>query len=153
SGRFSVERNERDKHGYLCKKHRLGDAAALDYVQVSGPSPKWSPDGRTIAFLRGVPRPGPKSALLAIPPLGGAQRKRAAFVGHGRGRALDWSPDGKWLVTGGDFENKGSDRIYLVSVESGDFRPLTAPLGGMGDSDPAISPDGSALAFVRWWDL
>jgi Tol biopolymer transport system component/DNA-binding winged helix-turn-helix (wHTH) protein len=114
-------------------------------------APKWSPDGRTIAFLRDVP--GSKAALMLIPPLGGPERKLAEFVVHGRGWRLDWSPDGKWLATGGDFEDKGSDRIYLVSVESGDFRPLTTPPEGMHDSDPALSPDGTALAFVRWSEM
>jgi hypothetical protein len=123
----------------------------LTTAEEADAAPRWSPDGRTIAFERVLHGPG--VALMLIPPLGGPERKLAEFDVHGRGWGTSWSPDGKWLAVCGDFEHKSFDRIYLLSVESGDSRPLTAPpAGGMGDSDPALSPDGDALAFVRWVD-
>ncbi len=114
--------------------------------------PQWSPDGRTLAFERALP--GDRVAIILIPPLGGPERKLAEFPSHGRGMGLSWSPDGKWLAVVGDIERKGPDRIYLLSVETGETRPLTdPPATSVGDASPAFSPDGDTLAFVRWIDV
>jgi Tol biopolymer transport system component len=45
--------------------------------------------------------------------------------------------------------------IFLISTETGDIRrvvPAPPDAGFMGDQQPAFSPDGRALAFVRSWD-
>ena len=39
--------------------------------------------------------------------------------------------------------------LFLVLLETGEKRPLMDPPTGMGDTDPAISPDGRALVFSR----
>jgi DNA-binding winged helix-turn-helix (wHTH) protein len=86
-------------------------------------NPKWSPDGRWIAFER--PSAGGRIAIMLVPPLGGPERKLTEVFSHWDDfRALPdgiaWSPDGKWLAVSGDIGNRGNDRIFLVSVETGD---------------------------------
>jgi Tol biopolymer transport system component/DNA-binding winged helix-turn-helix (wHTH) protein len=127
---------------------RLTTAAEADW------RPQWSPDGRTIAFERVLA--GGRVAIMLIPPLGGPERKLAEFVSHVSELTrsvggTSWSPDAKWLAVCGDIELKGSDRIYLLSVETGEARPLTEPPAAViGDSAPAFSPGGDALAFLRY---
>jgi dipeptidyl aminopeptidase/acylaminoacyl peptidase len=61
------------------------------------------------------------------------------------------SPDGRHVavtVTTFDLtENKGRGRIWLVPVAGGEPAPLTA--AAHDSLEPAFSPDGSRLAFVR----
>jgi dipeptidyl aminopeptidase/acylaminoacyl peptidase len=60
------------------------------------------------------------------------------------------SPDGKWIayaVTRSSLkENRGTTRIWLTDVASGQARQLTAGPGS--DRQPRWSPDGRTLAFV-----
>ena len=79
-------------------------------------NPAWSPDGRSIAFLRGrAEQPG---TVFVLPALGGPERKVTtvrvppAFF---PGRALAWTPDGKWLACGCG-EN---GTLILISAETG----------------------------------
>jgi serine/threonine protein kinase len=117
--------------------------------------PLWSPDGGSIAFLRGL---GPdKAAVLLIPALNGPERQLAEIhapldlMEELNGPFLLWLPDGKWLVT----SDKGSAGepfgLFLVSVETGEKRKLTSPPAKwFGDFYPALSPDGHTLAFTRF---
>ncbi len=62
------------------------------------------------------------------------------------------APDGSFVivpVTDHDIDaNEGTTRLYRVAAEGGrQHRPLTAP--GADSTAPAISPDGTRLAFVR----
>jgi Tol biopolymer transport system component len=112
---------------------RLTTDPASDY------SPAWSPNGRWIAFLRA--QPDGMDAVMLKPPLDGAERAlthKRPNVSHLRD--LDWSPDGRWLATGG---------IALISSESGASVPLTHPPVGQTDIFPAFSPDGHMMVFVR----
>ena len=60
----------------------------------------------------------------------------------------DWSPDGSQLV----FVGRGSfpEPLYLYDVETGTAEPMfdcSDPCGS--EDEPAFSPDGSQVAFVR----
>ena len=120
-------------------------------------NPVWSPDGRWIAFLRRQWEAG-TSELRLIPPLGGPERKLAEI------RVSDtyyiippyqaWCPDSNCLVvTDSPGESKPA-ALFVVSLETGEKRPLTHPrFPAIGDTNPAVSPDGSWLVFRRQANL
>ena len=113
--------------------------------------PAWSPDGRSIAFLRLSEN---ENSIVLIPALGGPERvlhsaTSVEFPAVGYG--LSWSPDGKFLAFPGRESQREPSSIYSLSIESLERRKLTSPHAGtLGDVSPAISPDGNTLAFIRW---
>ncbi len=120
-------------------------------------SPAFSPDGRTIAFLRDVS--ANRAAVCLVSALGGTERRLVEIENLPAlralrivGRYLTWTPDGKWLAVSYPV-SPGVDQafgLFLLSVDSGTTRPLTNPQADSHtDLDPAFSPDGKSLAFIR----
>jgi serine/threonine protein kinase len=112
-------------------------------------SPAWSPDGKRIAFVRSLG--GNHSAVMMISPLGGTERKLIEigmqFAVPEDHSLLTWTPDGRYLAVTGAGPGNG---LSLVSVDTAERRPLTTGAQGMlGDHDPAFSPAGDRIAFVR----
>ena len=119
-------------------------------------NPVWSPDGHWIAFVRGESAgnlvQGNREVRL-IRPLGGPERKLVEIrVGEPYFNPvyLTWCPDSTCLVvTDSPVEGK-PDALFVVSIETGEKRRLTDPQPPlMGDSNPAVSPDGHSLVFRR----
>jgi serine/threonine protein kinase/WD40 repeat protein len=119
-------------------------------------NPVWSPDGRWIAFLRGVPA-GPLSfgtrELLLVPPLSGAERKLADVRLQEYFPSpvyLAWAADSNALVVTDSPGEGKPDALFVVSLETGEKRQLTNPQPPvLADTNPAVSPDGRALVFRR----
>jgi Tol biopolymer transport system component/DNA-binding winged helix-turn-helix (wHTH) protein len=113
-------------------------------------SPAWSPEGRSIAFLRAIGEN--KAAVFLIPPIGGAERRVAEIACCAvPGSNLAWSPDGKWLAAADNTGLKETLGLILLSPDTDEKRKLTSPpQGWLGDGNPAFSPDGRSLAFARW---
>ena len=128
---------------------RLTNQPSVDF------NPVWSPDGRYIAFCR--IRKG-ETGIYIIPALGGVERRvretywqedefYQIFWFFGR---LSWSPDGKYLAYSDHANlNESTSSIFLLSLDSSDFRRLTFPKTSIGDYNPAFSPDGQTLAWNR----
>ena len=131
--------------GVTAPPYRLTTDPANDY------SPSWSPDGRTIAFLRRGPDGG-KSEVWRIAPLGGPERKVAEIqprLASFRPASIAWCPDSTCLLVTDTLGAAKPDVLFQISLESGERRQLTHPRGLARDADPVISPDGGLLVFRR----
>ena len=63
-------------------------------------SPRWSPDGRFLAFVRAGEAPGPTSApQIYLLPMSGGEAVQLTSTARGSGGPV-WSPDGKWIAFG-----------------------------------------------------
>jgi dipeptidyl aminopeptidase/acylaminoacyl peptidase len=144
--------------------------------------PRWSPDGRWLAFTSAR---GEDPAQLFVLPADGPGEPRRLTDRDEAVRDVAWSPDGtrlafvsrvrdaayeeedlskreprriRRLLSRLDDEGWTIDRprhVFVVPVDGGEARQLTD--GDAEDAAPAWSPDGTAIAFVSArhpdWDL
>jgi Tol biopolymer transport system component len=116
-------------------------------------SPVWSPDGKWIAFVRDAED---GSAIYMAPWPSGPERRLVQCAGpiFWPGgyflTTLSWSPEGDWLAYAEKPSNDEPARIARLVLVTLAEEPLTSPRrDAQGDVYPAVSPDGSQLAFVR----
>jgi WD40 repeat protein len=126
----------------------------------------FSPDGSLLATATGMGLLGPGGGPILGMGAGkvtvwnlATRRQLWSFAGHrGDGESLAFSPDGKWLVSGGgeQFASRGEARLWdsatgqVIRTFSGHTAPVTAAV---------FSPDGNRLVTasrdrtLRVWDL
>jgi dipeptidyl aminopeptidase/acylaminoacyl peptidase len=137
----------------------------VTFADQSSDTPRWSPDGRSIAF---VSKRGDRFANVWILSADGGEAWRLTDAKSDVSRPA-WSPDGRWIAflapePDPDKERRekdkddarivGSDerplRLWLIAVpaEPGgprEVRPLLRPTGSIDELD--WSPDGKTIAF------
>ncbi|MBT9259380.1 MAG: S9 family peptidase [Clostridiales bacterium] len=112
--------------------------------------PQVSPDGRHVVYVEtrvNAEKNGYESSLWLLETEGGAPRRLTwgkAPEGVTSETAPRWSPDGRSLVF--QSNRSGKPRLYLLSLEGGEARPLTSEEEGVGEA--VFSPDGEWLAVV-----
>ncbi|WP_405150205.1 S9 family peptidase [Sphaerisporangium sp. NBC_01403] len=127
-------------------------------------SPRWSPGGRSVAFLRAVDGK-PQVHLL---PMDGGDARVLTSAPLGAGAAV-WSPDGTMIaysaphgdlnphapVVADHLEYKADGmgllrgltmHLFVTTVDSGETRQVTS--GDFHAGEPSWSPDGKRLAFT-----
>ena len=127
-----------------------GTPQQLTKAPESDISPVWSPDGTRIAFVRVH---GVQGDCIVIPASGGGEERKfpgCAVPGDEAQPfpAVAWMNDGQSLVVVQAADNQPA-ALALLSLQNGSIRPLSHPPQGMEDSTPAVSPDGSSIAFLR----
>ena len=114
-------------------------AEPFDYGPMATPVdlyPRFSPDGRRIAFRRGA---NPTSDLYVVPAVGGEVTRLTTLRAEING--FDWLPDGSGLVFSSNHE--GDRALYALDLDS----RRIAPLGIHDASSPDISNRDGSLAF------
>ncbi len=169
---FVVTQMDLEADAYLRQIWQSDDAGTRPLTQSqTDSSPRWSPDGASIAYLT---EDDDEVAQLAT--LGAAGEDPRVLTSFGASVSeLAWSPDGRTIaivvseyVDGHTdknerkraprrinapafrFDNKSwvynkRKHLWLVDVDSGEVRQLTS--GGHSEAGPAWSPDGSTITY------
>ena len=124
-----------------------GDGTA-DRLLTRGFAPRWSPDGKRIAFQRFVR--GSVTALYVVNRDGTGLKRLVANIGGQGGRwpQLDvaWSPDGSRLAFIIYRVPPGGSGIGVVGADGRGLKRLTRG----DDETPTWSPDGRRITFARF---
>lgn len=108
---------------------------------VGDVSPVFSPDGKTVAFVRLMSVVAGEIYLVSVD---GGEPKRLTSSGEGIS-SLAWTPDGREIVFSSRYG--GRNRLLRVSVEGG--TPQWIAASGNEALYPAFSRQGSRLAWSR----
>jgi Tol biopolymer transport system component len=118
------------------------DVRQLTNFHKEDMAPKWSPDGKWIAFLSD--REG-RVRVFVVKPDGTGMRAVSGSQVTGEEREPAWSPDGKKLAFVGRAKDQKA-RIWVADMAGGE--PVALTDGKSIDDQPAWSPDGKYVAFV-----
>lgn len=174
-GRFAawvlttVDRDADTYRSKLWLTDLTGDTPPREVTHGGGESsPRFSPDGRTLAFVAARDGGAPQIHLL---PLDGGEARRLTEIEHGVS-SLSWSPDGSRLAVNSvlpadppvadtdpvvvdrlAFKADGAGllrgrhrQVFVVTVADGEVRRLTCDDFSYGT--PCWSPDGDRLALA-----
>lgn len=114
--------------------------ASDDYQQVF--TPRFSPDGRTIAYSRWTAGGFRDVVLVDV------ETRRVQEVTHDRAQDTGptFSPDGATLYFSSD--RTGVANLYAYQLASGTLRQVTNVVGGA--YQPSVSRDGTSIAYVGY---
>jgi dipeptidyl aminopeptidase/acylaminoacyl peptidase len=142
----------------------------VTYGPGSDSTPRWSPDGKYLAFLSARPADA-KSQIWMLDRRGGEARQLTNVKGDID--SFEWSPDGKKLVLvmtesededakpkpividryqfkqdiDGYLTSNSRSHLYLFDIETQKLEALTTDKN-FEETHPAWSPDGSRIAFI-----
>jgi Tol biopolymer transport system component/tRNA A-37 threonylcarbamoyl transferase component Bud32 len=155
---FAWNGTKQDNFDIYVQQIGAGTPLRLTTDPQNDQNPVWSPDGRWIAFLRGDAPGGlalaGKTELRLIPPLGGPERKVAEIwirPQPNQAYLLAWCPDNTCLIATDEQAHDKPYALFVISLETGEKRRLTDPPDAvLGDTNPAVAPDGRSLVFQRF---
>jgi dipeptidyl aminopeptidase/acylaminoacyl peptidase len=131
-----------DYHSSLVLVRRIGGEAVrtlTDSVAGFGIRPRWSPDGRTIAFARFTPNR--IATELELVPAGGGPAQVVLRDYPGTVRQVEWMADSRHLVV--ESNERTKDKFLIVDVSTGVSRDAGAETALAGPAFSIIPQDGT----------
>ena len=101
-------------------------------------SPAWSPSGRQIAYISGMP------GQIYIRDIDGSNQRQIIREG-GDSDSVSWSPDGSWLAFHWKPRRSANYDIFIADAASGVIRQITS--GNGSNESPSWAPDSRHLVF------
>ena len=122
----------------------VSDVDGRNVRRVSGDGfaaiPTWSPDGRTLAFVRAEPHQ-PEVWNLWTVELASGDTRRLTSYREGQLWGASWFPDGASVAYCHDA------RLVVMDLTTGAERVFRSPVKGAPVGSPAVSPDGTRAVF------
>jgi dipeptidyl aminopeptidase/acylaminoacyl peptidase len=118
---------------------RDADPDIARYAFASDDSPSFSPDGRTIAFVRRYTEGVNSLCKINVDGSNFRVTKRDAQMGE-----IAWSPDGRTIA----FYSEQDGGIHLIDADGTNERALWPRTGGPNQDAPSWSPDSSLVYYA-----
>jgi Tol biopolymer transport system component/DNA-binding winged helix-turn-helix (wHTH) protein len=106
--------------------------------------PRFSPDGKSIAFLRAVKA---SDMDLYIVPADGRTSPRRLTTDKSQIGGLTWSGDGQTIIFSSSRGQSSATNLWQISLTGGEPVPILT--GGRQPKHPAVSADGKKIAWVE----
>lgn len=130
--------------GTLWRSKRDGSQRLqLSYPPLYASLPRWSPDGKQIAFFSVTP--GKPSRIFVVSLDGGNPQELLPSDDHPEADPY-WSPDGNSLIFGSQYAS-ASIGIRILDLKTQQLKALP---GSEHAFSPRWSPDGKYIAALRW---
>jgi len=125
----------------------VGDADRSRRISGDGYAavPRWSPDGRSIAFIK-ADAGRPRVWNVWVADLASGARTQVSHHRVGQAWGASWFPDGQRLAYSVE------DTLVISAVQTGKKRVLPSPRKGRLVRTPAVSPDGRWIVFQVYRD-
>jgi Tol biopolymer transport system component len=119
-----------------------GVRSRLTFERFAALGPVWSPDGSRLAYSK-VSQGG---WVLVDAAASGAGARELEVRGVGRLEAVDWSPDGRFLLYEGDAPETSID-LYALDLNDPQAKPLAIATSRYLEANGRFSPDGRTIAY------
>jgi Tol biopolymer transport system component len=116
----------------------------------------WSPDGRSLAFVRFDYKSGYKEGTPSLGIVKLADGATSIIISdNGLGEALAWTPDGRLIYSLAEPRTNHSDtNLWALAIDQRSLHLAGAPIRLTNGPDQkvqlSLSADGKRLAFLRW---
>lgn len=117
------------------------DTGAVRPFLENASNPRWSPDGRDLAFVSFRPD-APGNADIFVAEADGSHVRPVIDTG-GDDFFPDWSPDGRWIAFTSE-SHRGDNDVFVARADGSEVRNLTAGSPGQ-DSSAGWTPQGQIL--------
>lgn len=120
-----------------------GESSMITDGKSRNTSPRWSPDGRWLAYSSTM-RNGTDTDLYVMDPSDPNTARLLLRADGGSASASDWSPDGRALIVS-QRTGTASGKLYLLDVATGKKEPLVAEGERTGFETVRFSKDGKGV--------